>query len=267
MAEGFTDKGVITQEPSTKLRSVEGPKEKPEVGLNPLVQHNNILTCGKEREAESAGLGGQGKEVEAVPGTTKKIPEEILRPLENTTVVTAMKETTKDGALEPPECTTTETFKREGSKPPEITAAAAVPTRTTQGSSSATRELPSNSGDATDPGSSVYVKQPPMLVRQPSKRDSPKPSAQDIHQEGGRRIPTRDVQILPSLPPLSPPTIERNEHSSYKVTQAIGGRTTDESPLRTPLSMYPAFPPFIGLNQSVGRQQPAHGQLHDRGRG
>ena len=211
MAEGFTDKGVTTQEPSTKPRSAERPKEKRPV-----------------------------REVEAVPSITKKAPEEISRPLERTTVRIATREATKDRVLKPPERTTTETVKREGSEPPESTTAATVPTRATQGSST-TRELPPDSGDVTGSGSPIYVNQPPMLARQPSKKDSPKPSTQDGHQ-GGEGVPTRDVQIPPSLPPPSPPTTGRNEHPSRGVTQAVGGRITDEFPSRPPFRMYPAFP-------------------------
>ena len=116
--------------------------------------------------------------------------------------------------------------------------------------------LPSSSRGAAGPGSAANVKQPQMLARQPSKKVSRKPSAQDTRQEGSGGVPTRDVQAPPPLPPLPPPTIGRNERPSHK---AVGGGTTDESPLRPPLStecMYPAFPPFTGL-KPIGRQTTA----------
>ena len=157
--------------------------------------------------------------------------------------MTATKEATKDGALKPSEHITTETFKAEGSKPAESTAVAAFPTIATQGPSSTTRKSPPGSGNVTDPGSSIGVKQPPILARQPSKKVSRKQSAQDTRQEGGGGVPIHDVQT-------PPPTIGGNEHPNHKVTQAIGDRTTNESPLRPPLSadcMYLTPSRFAGL--------------------
>ena len=183
------------------------------------------------------------------PSTATKAPENVSRRFEKTTVMAATREAANDGMLKPRELTATETFKREGPKSPERPTVAAVLTRATHGSSTTRESLPS-SGDVTRSSSPVYVEQPPMLARQPLKRNSRKPSAHDTRQEGGEGVPTRDVQIPPSWPPPPPPTIRRNEHSSYNVTRAIGGRTADKSPLRPPLSadcMCPAFPPFIGL--------------------
>ena len=111
-----------------------------------------------------------------------------------------------------------------------------------------TRESPSASGDASSPGGSVDVKRPPISARQRSKGVSPKPSIQDRYQRGGE-VPTRDVQAPPPLPSLPPPTIGGNERPSHKGTLAVGGGTTDESPLGPRLSanrMYSTFSRFAG---------------------
>ena len=66
-----------------------------------LIQHNDILTRGKEQKAEGA-RHRRKKEVEVAPSTTKKAPEEASKPPINTIAMTATKEATKDGALKPP---------------------------------------------------------------------------------------------------------------------------------------------------------------------
>ena len=62
----------------TTERDAAGSKEKPEVRLNPLIQHNNILTGGKEQKAEGARHRRQGKEVEAAPSTRHQSKVSIL---------------------------------------------------------------------------------------------------------------------------------------------------------------------------------------------
>ena len=182
---------------------------------------------------EGARHRRQGKESEVVSSTTKKAPEEASKPPNNTTVKATTKEGIRDEVLKPSELTA-ETFKRKGLKPPESTATAVVPTKATQGPSSTTRESPPTSWDATGPGSSVDAKQPPMLARQPSKKDSRKPRVQDTHREGGGGVPTHDVRTPLPLPPVPPPTIEGDEHPSHKVKRAVGSGTTGGSSSRPP---------------------------------
>ena len=186
---------------------------------------------------EGATHRRQGKEVEVIPSTTKKAPEVTPRPPDNTTVKTATKEVTKDGVLKPSERAATGTFNGEGSKPRESSAAVIpFPTNATQGPSSATREPPLGSGDATGPGNSVDVKQPSMLARHLSKKDSRKPSVPDTHQEGSGGVPARGVRTPPPLPPLPPPTVEENKRPNLEVTRGVGGGTTGRSLLKPPPS-------------------------------
>ena len=125
---------------------------------SPFIQHDDVLTCGKEQRTEGLDVGGKGRRLKAIPSTTKKVPEEVPKPPYNTTVKTAKKGVARGRVLKPSERTTTVDFEGAGSKPPASITIAAVPTKGNQGPSSTTRESPPGSGDAIGPGSLVDVK-------------------------------------------------------------------------------------------------------------
>ena len=89
-----------------------------------------------------------------------------------------------------------EAILQDGNNPPESTAAAAVPTKATQGPSSKTRESPPDSEDATDPDSLVDVENPGEIHPSHPPKSWGK---SEIPRQGGVENPDLDFARLEIL--------------------------------------------------------------------